>query len=190
VKRTIGLVAMCVLSLGVSMQAQAPQAPPKPGPEVRKLAYFVGNWKEAGEVKPGPMGPGGKFTSISKWDWMSGGFFLEAHIDMTSATGKSKSLGVMGYDPNTKMYTYNEFDSMGGAISAKGTVDGDTWNWTSDMMMDGKPMKTRVTIKEVSKTEYTFKLETSTDGNTWTTGMEATDTKVMPAAPAATPKKN
>jgi hypothetical protein len=42
-KRIIGSVAICVLLLGVSIQAQAPQGSPKPGPEVKRLAYFVGN---------------------------------------------------------------------------------------------------------------------------------------------------
>jgi len=111
-------------------------------------------------------------------------------MDMTMPMGKSKALGVMGYDPDSKMYTYNEFSSDGEAITAKGKLDGDTWNWTSDMMMDGKPVKTKVTIKEVSKTEYTFKMEASTDGSTWATWMESKLTKVTAAAPAATPKKN
>jgi Protein of unknown function (DUF1579) len=186
VKRSIGFIAICVLLLGVSIKAQAPQGPPKPGPEVQKLAYFVGTWKEVG--KSTMEGMSGPISSTQKWGWMPGGFFLEANMDMTTAMGKSKALGVMGYDPNSKMYTYNEFDSEGGSISAKGTVNGDTWNWTADMMMGPAPVKTKVTITEVSKTKYTFKLETSPDGNTWTTGMESTLTKVT-AAPAATPAK-
>jgi Protein of unknown function (DUF1579) len=175
VKRTIGLIAICVLLLGVSMQAQAPQGPPKPGPEVKKLAYFVGNWKEEG--KSTAHGMEGPISSTQKWEWLSGGFFLVSHSDTTSPMGAFKSMGVMGYDPQTKMYTYNIFDSWGETITAKGTVSGDTWTWNSEMMMDGKPMKSRVTIKEVSKTEYTFKYESSTDGKTWESGMETTLTK-------------
>src|ERR1039457_5651153 len=45
-KRIIGSVAICILLLGVSIQAQAPQGPPKPGPEVKRLPVFLGNWKE------------------------------------------------------------------------------------------------------------------------------------------------
>ena len=84
------------------------------------------------------------------------------------------------------MYSYNAFDSWGELITAKGTVSDDTWTWTSEMMMEGKSMKTRVTEKEVSKTQYTLKFESSTDdGSTWTSGMETTFTKVTAAAPAA-----
>jgi hypothetical protein len=52
-------------------------------------------------------------------------------------------------------------------------------------MMQGKPMKTRLTEKEVSKTQYTLKYESSTDGgNPWRSDLESTFTKVV-AAPAA-----
>jgi hypothetical protein len=186
VKRSIGFLAICVLLLGVSMKAQAPPAMPKPGPEVKKMAYFIGSWTETG--KSSMPGMSGAFSGTQKWEWMPGGFFMVNHADMKGSMGSGKAMAVMGYDPDAKMYTYNEFASDGHAITAKGTVNGDTWNWTSDMMgMDGKPAKTKVTVKQVSKTEYTFKLEGSTDGgSTWATWMEATDTKVA-AGPAKTP---
>jgi hypothetical protein len=58
-------------------------------------------------------------------------------------------------------------------------------------MMQGKPMKSRLTEKEVSKTQYTLKYESSTDGgNTWSSDLESTFTKVTSAAPAAPAKNN
>jgi Protein of unknown function (DUF1579) len=184
VKRIIGLAAICVLLLGVSMWAQAPQGPPKPGPEVKRLAYFVGNWKEEG--KSTAHGMAGPVSSTQKWEWVSGGFFIVGHSDNKSPAGDFKIMAVLGYDPETKMYTYNAFDSWGELITAKGNVSGDTWTWIIETMMQGKPMKTRLTEKEVSKTQYTLKYESSTDGgNTWTSDLESTFTKVTAAAPAA-----
>jgi hypothetical protein len=56
----------------------------------------------------------------------------------------------------------------------------------TETMMQGKPMKTRLTEREVSKTQYTIKYESSTDGgNTWTSDLQSTFTKVKAAAPAA-----
>jgi hypothetical protein len=182
VKRTIGWAAICVLLLGVSIQAQAPQGPPKPGPEVKKLAYFVGNWKEEG--KSMAHGMSGPISSTQKWEWTSGGFFVVGHSDNKSPVGEFTIMAVLGYDPQAKMYTYNVFDSWGEAIVAKGTVSGDTWTWTTEMMMEGKPMKSRLTFKEVSKAQYTCKYESSTDGgSTWTPEQESTFTKVTAAAP-------
>ncbi len=34
--------------------------PSTPGPELKKLDYFVGNWTSEGDAKPGPMGPAAK----------------------------------------------------------------------------------------------------------------------------------
>ena len=188
-KRSIGLIAICVLLLGVSIQAQAPQGPPMPGPEVKRLAYFVGNWKEEGKSTAHDME--GPVSSTQKWEWVSGGFFIVGHSDNKSPMGNFKIMVVRGYDPASKMYTLNAYDSWGEVITAKGTVSGDTWTWTSEMMMEGKSMKSRVTEKEVSKTQYTLKYESSTDGgSTWISGMETTFTKVTAAAPAAPAKNN
>ena len=178
-KRIIGSVATCVL-LGLSIHAQAP---PKPGPELARLAYFVGNWNEVG--KSTAHGMEGPVSSTQTWEWVSGGFFLEGHSDNKSPAGDFSITAVLGYDPESKMYTYNAFDSWGESITAKGSFSGDTWTWIIESMMQGKPMETRLTEKEVSETQYTLKYDSSTDGgNTWSSDLESTFTKV-PAAPAA-----
>ena len=62
------------LLLAATASAQMPPAP-KPGPEHKKLEYFAGNWNCTGDLKPGPMGPGGKMTMSEDTKWMDGGFF-------------------------------------------------------------------------------------------------------------------
>jgi hypothetical protein len=80
-KRMTVLFALCSMFFASSIQAQAPQGPPKPGPEVKKLDYNIGTWNVKGEAKPfGPM-PGGKFTSTEKCEWYSGGFFVTCHSE-------------------------------------------------------------------------------------------------------------
>jgi hypothetical protein len=78
---------------------------------------------------------------------------------------------------------------MGERIDAKGTVSGDTWHWTADDQMGDVKISVRVTVKEVSKTEYTFKLEMSQNGGEFATVEEATGKKVV-ASPAAPAKKS
>ena len=182
-KRIIGSVAICALLLGVLIQARAQQEPPKPGPEVMRLAYFVGDWNEVG--KSTAHGMEGPVSSTQSWEWVPGGFFLEGHSDNKSPAGDFKIMAVLGYDSATKMYTYNAFDSWGEAITAKGSVSGDTWTWTTESTMQGTLIKTRLTEKEISKTQYTLKYESSTDGGaTWTSDLESTFTKVVPASAA------
>jgi hypothetical protein len=164
-----------LLVAGIAAQAQM-QAP-KPGPELKRLDYFVGTWTIEGDMKPGPMGPGGKVTGTDNVKWMDGKFFIVMNSTMKGAMGDGTSMAFMGYNTDEKKYTYNEFNSMGDATSAIGTVDGDSWTWTSDEHMGGQVMKGRYTAKELSPTSYSFKYELSQDGTSWNTVMEGKSTK-------------
>ena len=94
--------------------------------------------------------------------------------------GEGEEHAVTGYDTNEKKYTYNSFNSMGEAISSKGTVSGGTWTWLSETKTGKTVTKVRFTLKEVSPTSYTFKIETSPDGAKWTTAGEGKATKTGP----------
>ena len=128
-------------------------------------------------MKAGPWGAGGKITGDSHCTWMSGGFFLVCTETGTGPMGKMHSMGVLGYDAAAKAYTYNGFNSMGENEHANGSVDGKTWTYTNESMMNGKMMKGRYVMTEASPTSYDFKMETSADGKTWSSMMEGKVTK-------------
>ena len=184
VKRLTVLLSICVMSFAISLQAQAPQGPPKPAPEVKMLTYNLGTWTTKGEIKPFGGMPGGKITSTEKCEWYSGGFFVTCHSENTGPMGRSKGVSFMGYDADKRVYTYHEFDSTGDVIDAKGTVDGDTWNWTAESKMGDDKVNVRVTVKHVSATEYTFKMEMAKNGGEFTVVQESTSHKATAAAPA------
>ena len=98
------------------------------------------------------------------------------HSNMKMPMGAGTGLAVMGYNADQKKYTYHEFNSMGEAEAATGTVDGDTWAWTDENMMNGNVVHGRYTMKILSPTSYTFKYEVSQDGN-WITVMDGKTTK-------------
>jgi hypothetical protein len=151
---------------------------PKPGPEHKKLDLLAGSWTLEGDVKPNPMGPGGKMTENEKCEWMDGGFFLVCHVDFKSASmGGGSGLSVIGYSNEDKIYTYREFNSWGEFEDSKGSVDGDTWTWTSDEKMGGSTMKGRFTMKYASASAYSFTYEMSQDGTKWNTVMDGKATK-------------
>jgi hypothetical protein len=109
---------------------------------------------------------------------MEGGFFLVIHSQFTGAgMGNGTGLAFMGYDPQEKVYTYDEFNSWGEATHSKGTVDGDAWTWTNDMKMGPQTVKARFSIKIVSPTLYSYKYEMSQDGKNWTLVVDGKDTK-------------
>jgi len=164
--------------------AQAPAEMTKPAPEVKKLDLFTGNWSSEGETQASAFGPAGKFTMKEHTEWFPGGFFVVSHSDVKMPMGEAKGLAIMGYDPVRKVYTYHAFDSMGMAESATGTVAGDTWTWTNESMMGGKPVKGRYIIKELSPTSLSFKFEMSTEGGPWKLIMEGTSVKEAPTTTA------
>lgn len=171
-------VSVCMpVLLAIASSARAQTETPKPAPELKKLDYFVGTWAAEGEIKPGPMGPGGKFTGTNHVRWMDGGFFLVTHSEFRGAMGKGTETSYMGYDSDEKVYTYDSFNSLGEADHAKGRVDGDTWTWQSETRMGTRTMKGRLTIKVLSTAAYEFRFEMSPDGTTWTTVLEGKDTK-------------
>ena len=170
------LTAMALL-LGVALSARGPTETPKPAPELKKLDYFVGTWATQGEIKPGPMGPGGKFTGTNRVQWMDGAFFLVTHSEFNGATGKGAETSYMGYDSNDRMYTYDSYNTLGEADHAKGNVDGDTWTWQSETRMSAQTMKGRLIIKVLSARAYDFRFEVSPDGTTWTAVLEGKTTR-------------
>lgn len=171
------MLSAVLAAFGPSALAQMEM--PKPAPELKKLDYFAGNWKIDADLKPGPMGPGGKMTGTDAIEWMSGGFFLVNHSKYEApGMGAGSSMAFFGYDTDKKVYTYDEFTSTGEAVHSTGTVEGDTWSWLSDSKMGSQMMKGRFTVKVLSPTAYDFKFEVSKDGAAWSTVMDGKATKV------------
>jgi len=180
-KLSSSLATVLVLTCAALANAQTPEMP-KPGAEHQKLAYFIGTWQIEGEIKPGPYGPGGKMSGTEHVEWMPGGFFTISHSDSKSAMGDSKGLAIMGYKNEDKAYTFNEFNSTGETVEARGTTDGTTWTWTTvNMMMGPTKMKGRYTVKIASPTAYSFKLEAGPETGDWMTIMEGKASKTSTA---------
>ena len=174
-RKAIFLAAIVLVSL--SAWAQMGE---KPGPEVKKLDYFVGNWTTEATISPGPWGNGGKFTSTATGEWMEGNFFVVTHSDFKMPPelgGDGKEMSVMGYDTQQNMYLSEGFNSQGNHESSKGTVSGDTWTWNSEANYGGQDIKQRMTLKVLSPTSFTMKFEVSMDGTNWMTFMEGKATK-------------
>ena len=178
-KRVFAVTLVLMLASALLVMAQAPPAP-KPTPEHKRLAYLVGTWTFEGEAKAFGYWPAGKFTGTERDEWFPGGFFVVVHADSRGPGGQvGKTLAIVGYNPEEKVYTYYGIETgMGIAEVSKGTIQGDTWIWNGETKVGGKPMKVRFTMKEVSPTSCTAKFESSPDGKTWTTIMERKDTKL------------
>jgi hypothetical protein len=173
--KSLAIFSAAWLLCAITVLAQ--NGPPTPTPEHKKLDVFAGTWSLDGDMKPTSMGPGGKVSETEKCEWMEGNFFLVCHTDFKSTMGDGTGISVMGYSPDDKAYTYREFNSWGEFDDSKGSLDGDTWTWTSDEKMGPNTFKGRFTMKLVSPTSYNFTFEMSPDGAKWTTVMDGKATK-------------
>lgn len=178
-KRLFNLLAAFTVVSAADLQFAAAQAP-RPSPEHARLGYFVGKWTSEGEMKPGPMGPGGKMTTSDTCEWFEGRFSVVCRSEGTTPMGATKNIGILGYSTEEKAYTYYGVDNSNMTMASvpRGTVRGDTWTYTDESMMGGKNVKSRVTIKELSPTMYTFRMELQGPDGKWTPMMESKNTKV------------
>ena len=171
-----GVVVSLMTLQGVA--AQEAQAS-KPGPEHERLAFFVGKWNAVGEMKPGPMGPGGKVTTTDDCQWFEGHYSVICRSEGSTPMGPTKSIGILGYSPEEKVYTYYAVDNSGMTMSSvpKGTVKGDTWTYFDQGTMNGQKYKSRVVIKELSPTSYSFTMDMQGPDGKWVPMMESKNTK-------------
>jgi hypothetical protein len=172
---TLGLVAL--FAAASTALAQAPGGLPKPGLEHKRLSYFEGRWTTEGQQRENPFGPAGRFLSNDTCEWVLEGFFLKCTGEGKDPMGTTKSLGLMGYDAENKVYTYYGADNRGFGGPGDGTLKGNVWTYTSSMKMKGKTIKSRWIATEATPTGYTFKWEMADDKGNWTTMAEGRSTK-------------
>jgi Protein of unknown function (DUF1579) len=168
----------CLLILLFSAALVFAQASPptrKPSPEMEKQSFFVGTWKLEGTMKPSPFTHGGdKFESEEHLESMPGGFFLLVH---SYSAGKLAEVTVIGYDSNDKVFTHTSFTSNGQTELWKGAAENDSWTWTKEETVRGKPMTQRLTIKKTSSKSYSFAQDMKPAGGDWFTVAEGTGTR-------------
>ena len=171
-------VIVAVVSLCGSVVVAQKQEMPKPGPEHQRLGAFVGNWTFDGQMKPGPMGPGGKVTGEDRIEWTPGNFFIQRSFEGKSPMGEVKGIEIYAYDAAKKVYTFNSFDSIGMMGSGTMAVEGNTWTATGTSTMGATVWRDRCTLQfGTGGATLMVKCEMSTDGKEWTSTFEGTATK-------------
>lgn len=157
---------------------------PKLDPEHQRLEIWVGEWTYEGVLKDTPLGPGGKFAGRETIRWIIDGLFLEATAKDKGVYG-SKEIAYEGvvirwYDPLSKGYRQQVFDSDGFAGTGVATFDGTIWiATTTSMDRKGKTTRSRTTATFSSDGKsHSSKSEVSLDdGKTWMAYWELTATK-------------
>jgi hypothetical protein len=175
--RSVAVILICGFTS--LLLAQAPPAPPKPGPEHKKLEYFLGKWTVEGEIKANESVPrimrAGKTVSTETATLGPGGFYVESRGEGPPIFGTR--LAIIAYDSHAKVYTSYYASSVGLVGVATGSVNGNTWTWMAEDKFAGKAVKGRTTITTLSPTQYTIKYEMADGKGDYTTIVEAKATK-------------
>jgi hypothetical protein len=169
--RPVAVILICGFTS--LLLAQAPPAPPKPGPEHKKLEYFLGKWIVESEIKANAYVPAGKTVTTVTETLGPGGFYVEHRAEGQLPT----VLGIIAYDSHAKVYTSYYASSAGLVGTATGTVNGNTWTWMVEDKVAGIAVKGRTTMTMVSPTEYASKYEMADGKGGYTTLVEGKATK-------------
>jgi hypothetical protein len=145
--------------------AQTPATPPQPGPEHKRLEFFVGTWNIEGEMPPSSFGAGGKYTAVQTCEWFEGRFHVLCRSDVKSPDGNEKELEVLGYSASEGTYTRYNIGSSGNGAFATGKLNGKTWDWRGDAKVQGKITQFHFPWTEISDDSYTFTVESSAKGS-------------------------
>ena len=175
-KRCVLLVLVLALAVPCLAFGQTQTAPPKPGPEVQRLGYFVGTWKTEGEWL---LDPKGRYGGTGTFEWFPGGFSVVGKFEAEGVRGPMNELHAWSYSEPDKAYTWYVVSRSGASRTVrKWSVNGNVWTCEADSTVSGKPAKYRYTITETSPTSYTYKVERSVEGGPWTQTIDLKATKV------------
>ena len=169
--RSVAVILICGFTS--LLRAQAPPAPPKPGPEHKKLEYFLGKWTVESEIKANEFVRAGKTVSTETCTLGPGGFYIECRAEGQLPT----RLAIIAYDSHAKVYTSYYANSGGLVGTATGSVEGNTWTWMVEDKYAGKSVKGRTTITMLSPTQHTSKYEMADGKGGYTTIVEGKSNK-------------
>jgi len=136
---------------------------------LKQLDWFAGKWEMTGEAKTASaFGPAGKSSLTLDCRWQAGGTNLFCSVDGMLPGGSYHDLMIHTYDPVAKAYRGFDADNTGMAAPFGLSIGKDAWTYTYDLKMDGKPVKMRMTMFNLSKDGCSFKQEVSVAGGPFT----------------------
>jgi Protein of unknown function (DUF1579) len=167
----------------VKTRKKTPASAANPRKEAERLAYFAGRWLHEGEMKSGAFGPGdsgGRFTYTETCQWFAGNFAIVGRSEGKTPEGLMNGLSVTTWDAGEKTYIYFETNSMGEIFLSRGKVRGNRWTWhnASKRIINGKAVRTRLTLRQASPDSATYKFEMGARGKQMKVVMEGRQTRL------------
>ena len=139
--------------------------------ELKKLGIFIGKWKA--ENDPDSTGKSG-ISATYTCQWSANGGYLIADQQVMNNGQSTNNLSIYNYNPQKDTYTLSLVGIPGmQPFSILVTYKGDELYYLSDYTDNaGKKVYTRTVNSFLSATSYTFKVQSSADGEHWVTSMQ------------------
>jgi hypothetical protein len=140
--------------------------PVKPGIQIKKLDFLVGNWHTKGKILHGSPASSNEIRGMDTYEWVAGGFFMLHRVDVFMGNERTEAIEIIGYDHARKCYFMKSFDSQGGDITMYAVLEK-----AGVLKFGDKKMRTvlRVNKKGNSMSAH---WELSEDGKTWKPWMD------------------
>jgi hypothetical protein len=166
---------VAALAASASGMAQSPAVLKESG--IKKLTVFIGTWRA--ENDPDSTGKSDIFA-FTTWQWSPNGNYLIADQRVTNRGTTTNNLDIFSYNPDKDGYTLAVVGIPGmEPFSTPITYKGDELYYLGSYMDNGgKKIYTRTVNSFLSATDYTFKVQSSEDGEHWTTSMQGKAHKI------------
>ena len=147
---------------------------PTPSPAHARLARLAGRWEADETLHPPAFGPV-EATTVNRMA-VGGLFLVNEYAQHDGDAVVFRGFGVYGWDPARERYSMYWVDSMGAPPAATlwGTWDDDTLTFRRE----GPDGHHRYVYVLEGDDRYVFRIESSTDGETWSTGMTGIYTRI------------
>ncbi len=175
--------------LTVAVHAQpTPPAPPQPGPALKKLQVWYGDWTYEMELHATPLWPTSKTSGTASTRATLGGFGAETTFAEPAPWGTSRAVETNWLDPRSNDIGYVFLANDGHVEQGTYSITGDTWTWQGTFITANRAWKTRGKgALNPDHSSYTQKGEISPDGGMWIASFTRTATRATPAAVAPPP---
>jgi hypothetical protein len=157
----------CLLSGTGGAQATATSV------EIGKLAFSVGRWSEAGQMREDSTRPFAPIAGGETCRWAAGKYAVLCEEETTGAGGGWEGVYILSYDAAGKQYHVYGTERPGNNMHAVGRVDGERWVWITDPAPDGPLL--RYTFAPTGQGARTLTVETGR-AQTWTSIVNLTYT--------------
>ena len=95
--------------------------------KMARFEIFIGTWNTTGEVLKTDSSPETTLFATDTYRWLPGNQFIVHDVDARFGEQPSRSMEVMGYDPEKKRYIARSFDDQGVSEEFDISLKGKKW---------------------------------------------------------------